>query len=291
MKLLRRDLRIFLILNGIELSYSDTNNTMSRILVPTDFTEIAHHALRYAISLAKVLKHEVVILHADQHDDKDLDRLMEEVNSNVTDASINVTYIMSHKHFSSITVNDIVTEYRIALIVMGSAGRDADAEKQLFGTNGSEIAEHAKCPVICLPPEFEYTPIKKIAYASDLVSIDREIGRIIEYARALSASVEVFHVAPVFPDLGHTEKMDVQAKIEKIKEEYQFSEIQYEVEKTKHDNEILKGILSFIWRKDVDVLVMYHNHLSAIDEFFASSNISKVLTQIEVPLLVFHKLN
>lgn len=264
---------------------------MNTILVPTDFTDLAHEALRYALKLAEVMESRVVILHADEHSENDLAALIEEVNGIISAGKQpNITYVMSHKQFSSITVNDLVQEYKVNLIVMGTTSNNLSMEKQLFGTNGVEIAEHSECPVICVPVNYNYQEIKKIAYASDLNFIDKEINSIIEFTKLLRAQLHIFHVAPVFPDLGDTEQMNVVAKIESLKEISGYGDIFYTVEKTSRDNEVLKGITSFVTEKDINLLVMFHNHLKAIDEFFSSSNTSKVLSRVSIPLLVLPKL-
>lgn len=261
---------------------------MKKILVPTDFTSLANNALNYAFSLAGILKCEVVILHADQPDPKDLSALIDEVNT-LTGASrnFNITYLTTPKQFSSITINELVVKSKINLIIMGTSGQDMSVEKELFGTNAADIAEHAKCPVICVPAGYNHTAIKKIAFAADLNFINQQATPVINFAKTLSAALHLFHVVPVFPDLGDTEKMDVNSKIDKLKIKYNYSEIYYTVEKTKHDNEILKGIITFISHNEADLLVMFHDHLSALDELFTKSNVEKVLSHIKIPLLVF----
>ena len=261
---------------------------MKKILLPTDFTEIAHNATRYALSIAKTLKAEIVFFHADQHNSEDLHKLKEEVSKALIGTqSIKASYISSHKQFNSLIVNDIVKTNNIDLVVIGTTGEAASLEKRIFGRNTTDITEHSDCPVISVPFNYKSSEIKNIAYASDLNFIDMEISQVIDLAKLLNATIEIFHVSPTFPDLGNAESMNVQQKIEQIKLKY--AKINYSVETTKHDNETYKGITSFISHHNTDLLVMFHNHVSAFDEFFATSNTDKIISHLKTPVLIYPK--
>ncbi|HXU28357.1 MAG TPA: universal stress protein [Bacteroidia bacterium] len=261
---------------------------MKKILLPTDFSEIAHNATQYALSIAKTIKAEIVFFHADQHNSEDLHKLKEEVSKALIGTqSVKASYISSHKQFNSLMVNEIVKANDIDLVVIGTTGEAAPLEKKIFGRNTTDITEHSNCPVISIPFNYKNFEIKNIAYASDLNFIDTEINQIIDLAKLFNATVEIFHVSPTFPDLGNVEKMNVQQKIEQIKTKY--AKINYSVETTKHDNETYKGITSFINHHNTDLLVMFHNHVSAFDEFFATSNTEKAISHLKAPVLIYPK--
>jgi nucleotide-binding universal stress UspA family protein len=261
---------------------------MKIILVPTDFSAIADNATHYALSLAKRFKGEVLIFHADEKNPNDLNKLKTEVDK-IHSGQVKVGFLFSPNHLSSITVNDVVKEHNVDLIVMGTSGEAATLEKKIFGRNTTDISEHANCPVVAVPAGYTYSGITKIAYASDLNFLDKEIGKVIGLAQLLNAAVDVFHVSPVFPDLGNSEKMNVQQKLEQIKDKYDFKKINYSVEKTKRDNQIPEGIACFIDYGDADLLVMFHNHVSAFDEFISNSSTAKVIAHTKTPILVFPK--
>ncbi|MGZ3900108.1 MAG: universal stress protein [Bacteroidia bacterium] len=263
---------------------------MKRILVPTDFTALGHSTIEYAISLAKEIKAEVIIFHSDEHDPSDVKKLKAEVDkSTAKDSEVKVSYNSSHRHFSSITVNALVKSLSIDLIVMSTHGEKAPLEKKLFGRDTNEIAENSECALLVIPQGYTYSPIKNLAYSSDLNFLDKEIGAVIQLAKSLHAGIDLFHVTPVFPDLGDTEKIDMNKKLQNIKDKFHFTGIRYSVEKTKHDNEILKGITSFIDHHKTDALVMFNNHLSVFDEFISTTNTEKIIEHIKKPVFIFQK--
>lgn len=263
---------------------------MKKILVPTDFSPVANNAVQYAVKLSGSLQSEVIIYHADQGDRESITALKKEVNKTVSaHKHIEVGYILSRKQFSSINVNDIIKDSDVDLIIMGTSTEYIPLEKKLFGKNTVEIAGHVSCPVIAVPDGYKFSGIKNIAYASDLNFIDKEIDSVINLAKMVNASIEIFHVSPVFPDLGDVEKINMSQKLGQIKQKFNFDNIHYEIEKTKNDNEVVKGISNFVDLNNVDLLVMFHDHVSALNEFLSTSTIEKVIPDIKIPLLVFPK--
>jgi len=263
---------------------------MKKIVIPTDFSEIAKNAAQFAISIARHTGAELIFFHADLHRESDELRKLKEETAKVSlsNPAVKTGFIVSDKLFNSLTIKDIFNN-SVDLIIIGTSGEKADISKKLFGTNTSEIIEDINCAVISIPADCHYKDIQKIAYASDLSKLDHEVAKVIDFARLFNAIIEVFHVSPVFPDLGDVEKMDVHSKIEQLKHEHGYSAIKYFVEETSHDNQIDKGIKSFLLHHQSDLLVLFHNNVEGIDRFISSSETEKSVSQIKTPLLIFPK--
>lgn len=263
---------------------------MKKILVPTDFSAIAGNAARYALELAKVMNSEIVFFHANEHSGSDeYKRLKAEVATiSALNPSVKSEFVATDKLFNSMTITDIFRT-DIGLIVMGTSGEHAAFSKKIFGTNTSQIIENMNCPVIAVPDGYAYSDIKNIAYASDLNRLEEEIILVIDFARRFNADVQVFHVSPVFPDLGDVEKIDAQSKIEALKQQHGYPAMSYSVEKTTNDNQINKGIVKFLSHHAADLLILFHNNREGIDKFFSSSTAEKAITHIKTPLLIFPK--
>jgi len=262
---------------------------MKKILIPTDFSEIAHNAAKFATSIANHTGAELIFFHAEKHNGSDeLRKLKEDTKTLLLNPSVKTEYVVSDKLFNSLTIKGLFGN-SIDLIVIGTSGENADLSKKLFGTNTSEIIENINCPVIAVPAGYNDQKIQKISYASDLSKLDHETARVIAFAKLFNAAIEIFHVSPVFPDLGDVEKMDVQSRIDQLKQKHDYSAIKYFVEETPHDNQINKGIKSFLSHHHSDLLVLFHNNLEGIDRFITSSETEKSVTQIKIPVLIFPK--
>ena len=90
----------------------------------------------------------------------------------------------------------MVEDKNIDLIVMGTKGATG-AQEILFGTNTVHIIKKAKCPVIAIPPNFEYEVPKEILFPTDFeVDFKSEpLGILLKIAQQHISSIEVLHVS------------------------------------------------------------------------------------------------
>lgn len=145
---------------------------LKRILVPTDFSESAHHALRYAVSLAQEFHSEIGLLHVVEdvavgyasdlfpvpmaevfHEisaiaKKELAALVAEVRSHGIEAR---EHVVQGKPSTEIV--RIAREDAVDMIIMGTHGRGV-LDHALFGSTTERVVRKAPCPVLtCRLPE------------------------------------------------------------------------------------------------------------------------------------------
>jgi nucleotide-binding universal stress UspA family protein len=205
--------------------------------------------------------------------------------------SVLVNANVSEKSFNVQTIKEIVSAKEIDLIIMGTCGAGLGISKKLFGSNTSAIIEDSGCPILSIPLDYKYSSINKIAYASNLSDISKEIGYVIDFGTQFNASIEVFHVTPIFPDLGDVEKKDVFKIVDELKVKHQYPNINYYVERTSHDNEIKKAINLFIMDYNPDMLVLFHSNRNGVDKVITSGTTGTIASNLQIPLLAFLKNN
>jgi len=146
-----------------------------RILLPTDFSACANHALPCAAKIARATGAAVICLHviepvvpavgytglteplpladiSDQLEDsaeKELPRLAECDEL----AGLNVEELIVHGDAAAEIVR-IATERKVDLIVISSHGR-AGLGRILFGSTAEAVVRHALCPVLVVKPQQE----------------------------------------------------------------------------------------------------------------------------------------
>jgi len=272
--------------------FAESRVIMKKILVPTDFSEIAHNAGKYALQLARAFNKELMFFHAGADENQDnLTKLQNEANKVLlSDPLRKIYYMVTSRPFNSETVNNVVSLENIRLIVMGTTGEGGGLTKKLFGGNTRVVLENADCPVMAIPAGYKFSGIRTINYASDLSNIDQEVSRVISFARAFNSEIVIFHVSPIFSDLGDVEKIDMRAKIEEIKSKFLYDAVRFSVEKMAHDNEINNGIVLFLERNPADLLIMFHNKTIYFDKLFSSSYSGSITSHLNIPFLVFPKL-
>jgi nucleotide-binding universal stress UspA family protein len=148
---------------------------LKRILVPTDFSESANHALRYGISFAREYKAELIVLHVVETLSvgyaSDLFPVpMAEVLDEITGyAKGELTKLVELARERGVTARDVVIqgkpaaeviryaqEQAIDMIVLGTHGRGM-LDHALFGSTTERVVRKAPCPVLtCRLAEHEF---------------------------------------------------------------------------------------------------------------------------------------
>ena len=148
---------------------------LKRILVPTDFSESANHALRYGISFAREYKAELIVLHVVETLSvgyaSDLFPVpMAEVLDEITGyAKGELTKLVALAGERGVTARDVVIqgkpaaeviryaqEQAIDMIVLGTHGRGM-LDHALFGSTTERVVRKAPCPVLtCRLAEHEF---------------------------------------------------------------------------------------------------------------------------------------
>lgn len=147
-----------------------TNSTLNRILVPTDFSETAIHALRYASGLARGLGAHLTLLYADPFvppvdysatvggwDEQSFElakicaeeQLRVDAKANVDPAVLWDTVVRVDTPLEGIL--DHAREMGADLIVMGTHGRTG-FRRLIIGSVTEAVMRHAQVPVIAVPP-------------------------------------------------------------------------------------------------------------------------------------------
>lgn len=266
---------------------------MKKILLPYDFQEAAENALYFAIKIAQRLKGNLVLFHSKNEEDTDPTSRLELKAAELKKhhPSIEVEIMVTQRYFNSLTIEELFGTKNLALIIIGTIGNDAELQKKLFGTISSEVAEELSCPVLVIPHDVGYKKINKLAYASDLNFLEKELPLVKDFAQKFEAEILVFHVGPVFPDLGDVEKRNIKKEIELIKEKVFYQEISFHSEETKFDNQTHKGIRHFLDAHKPDVLVLFHDKRTGFDKYISLTEAGWAVTNLDIPVLIFPKLS
>lgn len=152
---------------------------LRRILVPTDFSESANHALAYGISFAREYKAELVLLHvietlsvgyASDLFPVPMAEVLEEIGSY---ARGELEKLVAQAAERGVTARQVVVqgkpaaevircakEQSIDMIVLGTHGRGV-LDHALFGSTTERVVRKAPCPVLtCRVAEHEFVDEK-----------------------------------------------------------------------------------------------------------------------------------
>jgi nucleotide-binding universal stress UspA family protein len=273
---------------------------ITRILVPTDFSEVADNALKYAIGLALQTKASIHLLHIKNFPIMDpsfpvdaLTSLIEEMDKvsakGMEDARVKflepskVTYTLEE---TSGFVNDEIErsckDHNIDLIVMGTTGASG-LQELLVGSNAATTVGRSEVPVLVIPPSANFHEIKQILYASDYTEPEfPALARLIYFAELNDADITVIHVKTDFDRYFNSANNFFVKNKSHIKRE-NIKLIQSE------KADVSDAINHHIDQNPTDMLVLAKHNRSFFDRLFHRSLSKRMAYHTKIPLLVLHK--
>jgi len=152
--------------------------------------------------------------------------------------------------------------------------------KELFlGSNTVRAIKYTEAPIMVVPDETDYQPIKKILLAvdSDFFSDAKALEPLKFILKKTDATLIVLHV-----DDGNKEASPTPFKL--LLTEH-FGEGNYEFYEI-HKPDIGRAIMDFAYKINADVLCMIHHYRNFLDRLFHTSSTFKTAFHTDIPLLV-----
>lgn len=267
---------------------------MKNILVPTDFSANAANALRYAIELAKIFDSRLTLLHTYTFSSRSdmfvsMEKIMQkDAEKEMLDfcRAIPAEVSWESKVKKGDTVRSIATfadQISADLIVMGTQGASG-LEKVFIGSITGGVMRHTNIPLLAIPEDYSYRPIKKIVLALASLHIaepETVIAPLKMLAEKLSTTVLVYHHDQTQKDIPE-EVIDAVEWLQGIPVSITFDQ---------DDDQVNENISEFVDDSEADLLCMVrrqHNRIGFVERLFKES---VTLTQVfhsEVPLLILH---
>lgn len=282
---------------------------MKKILVPIDFSANSKKAARFAIQFASQTNAELLFFHVvrlmtpttdgvweyaytAQFQDDELKRsqnhllqLIKKIYSN-KDQPSGTSYKCICKFGSSVG-NEIISyakKQKADFICVGASGSGVMAK--LFGTVSTQLMVESPMPVFVIPKNYRLKPLVNICYASDMVTPEPEIKKLLTLATSLHAAVNVVHFDY---EIGLKENKE---RLTKIAQKYKTRNIHFKYKKLNALyplNDHLRKVITLI-KPSLLVLFTKQNR-NWFDRLILSSNSAELSFSVKVPLLVFKKTN
>ncbi|MDP4289734.1 MAG: universal stress protein [Bacteroidota bacterium] len=267
---------------------------MKNFLIPFNLADLSESALTYAISIGVKSKTKLFFYPGTTSSDAGM------IEENITfirkaftklhfDADDSLVEIIGEESkLSNSEIKHLIEKYNIDLVIMGASHEGL--KTTFFGSHVSELINIISCPVLSVPYEFLDPNIDRIGYATELFDIMPRIAEIVPFARLFNASIEAFHVYPVFPQTIDIETFDVKGTLLQLRTENQYEKINLHFIRTPLDNEPVKGILEFLSVYKPDLLVMCHKPKGLFDKLLDGSGATiSVVKSSSIPILALNQ--
>lgn len=261
---------------------------MNTVIVPVDFSPTSLHAARYAAQLlvghygvTLVLYHSYSKASDGEKIQADLENLKEEL---MKDHIVKME-VLAHNEDDFVDGLEKAARHRVAdLVIMGISGKSSLAQV-LFGSNTLKMAETKVCPVLIVPEEASFTPIKNVMLTSDFKKTFETTpsGPIKDFLDVFHPQLHIVNVdEDHFISLTEDyekEKQDLKQLFASYNPEFYFMRL-YDID---------EALNLFAETRNIDLMIVIKKDHSFLGKLFKGDRTKKLTYQSKVPILVMHE--
>ncbi len=264
---------------------------MKKILVPTDFSEHANNALRYAINIGNYFEAEIELLHVyematiigsatlvREYLKEDAERDLADNIRSFKELVFGKTILKGRAIDGGAvdTICSLANNEDFDMIVMGTQG--ASGLKEIFlGSKTSGVMKQTHIPILAIPNNFTYRPIKDITFAVDsgIVAEDEVLKPLLELAKAYKSHIKVLHLEKEKMVVGYDPGID-----------FSLGDIPHTFHRISGSNDVNGVINLFVFEENSDMLCMIRRDRGFWSNLFHQSVTAKEVFDSPVPLLI-----
>ena len=282
---------------------------MKNILIPTDFSDNAWNAARYAIEL---FKDEGCVFHllntytpaiassrfmaaaidgrilensAQLSSKKGLRNFIERVRQHYDNPKHSFKSISSFS-FLVDEIKKTIEEHGIDLVVMGTKGASG-IEEVFMGSNTVRIIKSVKnCPVLAVPQKFKFVTPTEIAFATDFNRFytKSELQPLLEMVKTFNATILIVHIQYEIKALTELQQFNL-SMLRKY-----LGSVEHYVHTVSERNSISKTLEIFAEELDIHLLAMLNYQHSYMEKMTREPVVKRLAFHTQVPLLVIPEL-
>lgn len=276
---------------------------MKKILVTTDFSQKSKAGLRFAIQLASQNNHALTFFHSyhvmrptawsdkvfESFENSEsakikrkLCRFIDSVYKSMGVTPINIECVIKNSFVTDSNIMQYAAQNEFNFVCISRRGNSK--HQKIFGTNTSNLIDKSEVPIIAVPHTYRRNQITKVLYASDLSDVEKEVKKVIDFAKPLKAEIELLHFK-VPSDITGDPKL-----IQKAIGKFSDHNIKLHFEKLDFAQTLITNLEKAIKKSRPSVVIMFtEQNRSFFKKLFLSSNSAEYSFQAKVPVLIFPK--
>jgi nucleotide-binding universal stress UspA family protein len=275
---------------------------IKNIVVATDLSATARDAYSYAKELANALDANLTIVHVKESlviasdvmiapplsdDDTDLIKDIEELVAEENSATRSkVKGEVKIKVLNGDPVDVLVNISKSSetdLIVIGTTGL-SDVLTKIFGSVSVKVSNKAHCPVILVPRDATWKPIKQILFSSNYDSMTKELcSEIVDFALNIHSGVHFVNIRNYDPPFEEKQK-DIDWN-----ELFVGSDLELSYEKhTIYGSDTINELKKYSQEKHINLIAFASKHRNFWENLMHSSITENMALSTTLPIMVMH---
>ncbi|PKA84491.1 nucleotide-binding universal stress UspA family protein [Ulvibacter sp. MAR_2010_11] len=275
---------------------------MKRVLLPTDFSDNAYNAIKYAVQLLKEETCQFYLLHtytpamisagsmmdsysaltlqkvAQDRAKKQLDELAARIIKEFPNSNHSFTCNVSFNMLISEMTNSIEAN-AIDFVIMGTKG--ATGAKEVFlGTRTMYAIKNLECPVLAVPGHFDYEAPKEILFPTDF-KLNKD-NKFLPMLRELcDQHVARLHILNAYYGIPLTE---IQIDNKSFLDAYFIDNAH--LFHISEGTDVVEAVAQFQIKTKINLMVMIHNKHNFLENILFKPVINHLVYHTNVPFLV-----
>ncbi len=261
---------------------------MNTVIVPVDFSPTSLHAARYAAQLLTGHYGVTLILYHSYSKASEAAKAqesLEELKAELAKDNIVKMEVLAHEESDFVAGLEKAARHKVAnLVIMGITGRSALAQV-FFGSNTLKMAETKACPVLIVPENAPFTPIKNVMLTSDFKNTHNTTpsGPIKDFLDAFHPKLHIVNVDKdhfiSLTDSYEEEKQQLKKLFADYNPEFYFMRL-YDVD---------EAINIFAESRNIDLIIAIQKNHSFIEKMLKGSRTKTLSYHSKLPILVMHE--
>jgi len=279
---------------------------MKKILVPTDFSKPAQIATDVAVDIARKANAQLIVLHVVEEASgtsfnitgevkvsggwedklftmKMIERSQKQMAKVIEDLNAKGVKVRQELRVGTAFhgMRNIITEQKVDLVVMGTAGR-TKLQEMIIGTNTEKVVRHAKCPVLTVNKKPFTTDFKNIVYATSMSKDEEVFSRIVRNTQRMYDST--VHLVRINTPGNFQRDAVVKKYMEDFAKKLQLKNYTINIFNDLTEEE---GIIYFADSINADLIAMATRGRTGFAHVLAGSIAEEVVSHAKRPVLTF----
>ncbi|WCO02856.1 universal stress protein [Psychroserpens ponticola] len=277
------------------------------ILLPTDFSDNAFNAIKYAIAFFENTSCNFYLLHINNLENlvaadigyvptaeviekaytkpskQKLRDLLKQISSKVKHNEKHKFYTLTDYSFFIESIRKHVEEKKIDMIIMGTKGASG-LKKYIVGSNTGDIITKVKCTTLVVPEHANYSKLKEIAFPTDF-TLSYDIN-------TLQPITDILNTIKPNLSIVHINNKDLSLNTEQLTSKDLLNDYFEDFKPSFHflsNKKVENAIQCFVESRDIDLIAMVAKNLNYFQSILFHSKVEKITYHTHIPFLVLHE--